>query len=49
MILLHSSESISINLLMLQALKNIETAIVESPLGLNPKTDGERLIAAIPP
>lgn len=34
---------------MLQALKNIETAIIECPLGLNPKTDGDRLIAAIPP
>uniref|UniRef100_A0A7N0V0Z8 Ribosome-recycling factor, chloroplastic n=1 Tax=Kalanchoe fedtschenkoi TaxID=63787 RepID=A0A7N0V0Z8_KALFE len=31
------------------ALKEIENAIVTSPLGLNPKVDGERLIAAIPP
>ncbi|KAJ9562483.1 LOW QUALITY PROTEIN: hypothetical protein OSB04_007643 [Centaurea solstitialis] len=32
-----------------QALKELEKAIVSSPLGLNPKPDGERLIAAIPP
>ncbi|CAM8907572.1 unnamed protein product [Rhodiola kirilowii] len=31
------------------ALKEIENAIVTSPLGLNPKVDGERLIAVIPP
>jgi ribosome recycling factor len=31
----------------MQALKNIETAIIESPSGLNPKTDGEELISAI--
>ncbi|XP_020253414.1 uncharacterized protein LOC109830543 [Asparagus officinalis] len=31
------------------ALKTIERAIISSPLGLNPKADGERLIAAIPP
>ncbi|CAN6702875.1 unnamed protein product [Malus baccata var. baccata] len=31
------------------ALSNLETAIVESPLGLNPKVDGDRLVAAIPP
>lgn len=31
------------------ALKELEKAIVSSPLGLNPKPDGERLIAAIPP
>lgn len=46
---LHSAQSLSVTLPFLQALKNIETAIIESPLGLNPKTDGERLIAAIPP
>ncbi|RVW14132.1 Ribosome-recycling factor [Vitis vinifera] len=32
-----------------QALKQLENAIVSSPLGLNPKADGERLIAVIPP
>ncbi|GAB2278560.1 hypothetical protein Dimus_013237 [Dionaea muscipula] len=31
------------------SLKELEKAIVSSPLGLNPKTDGQRLIAAIPP
>ncbi|XP_034707199.1 ribosome-recycling factor [Vitis riparia] len=31
------------------ALKQLENAIVSSPLGLNPKADGERLIAVIPP
>ncbi|XP_023772902.1 uncharacterized protein LOC111921545 isoform X2 [Lactuca sativa] len=31
------------------ALKELEKAIVSSPLGLNPKPDGERLITAIPP
>ncbi|XP_052188666.1 uncharacterized protein LOC127799020 [Diospyros lotus] len=30
-------------------LKELESAIVSSPLGLNPKADGQRLIAAIPP
>lgn len=34
---------------MLQTVKEIEKAIVSSPLGLNPQVDGERLIAAIPP
>ncbi|KAK9925482.1 hypothetical protein M0R45_033805 [Rubus argutus] len=43
------SKTLSINPFDPNALKNIETAIIESPLGLNPKTDGERLIAAIPP
>lgn len=33
----------------LDALKQLENAIVSSPLGLNPKADGERLIAVIPP
>ncbi|KAK7314148.1 hypothetical protein VNO77_39360 [Canavalia gladiata] len=32
-----------------QTLKQLENAIVSSPLGLNPKSDGERLIAVIPP
>ncbi|XP_057489692.1 uncharacterized protein LOC130775590 [Actinidia eriantha] len=31
------------------ALKELESAIVSSPLGLNPKADGNRLIAPIPP
>lgn len=31
------------------ALKELEKAIISSPFGLNPKPDGERLIAAIPP
>lgn len=31
------------------ALKEVERAIVSSPLGLNPQLDGQRLIAAIPP
>ncbi|XP_047322692.1 ribosome-recycling factor [Impatiens glandulifera] len=31
------------------SLKELEKAIASSPLGLNPRTDGERLIAAIPP
>ncbi|KAE9466376.1 hypothetical protein C3L33_01693, partial [Rhododendron williamsianum] len=31
------------------ALKELERAIVSSPLGLNPKVDGQRLIAPIPP
>ncbi|KAK1369757.1 Ribosome-recycling factor, chloroplastic [Heracleum sosnowskyi] len=30
-------------------IKELEKAIVASPLGLNPKVDGQRLIAAIPP
>ncbi|XP_050382657.1 uncharacterized protein LOC126799491 [Argentina anserina] len=43
------SKTLSINPFDSNALSNIETAIIDSPLGLNPKTDGERLIAAIPP
>lgn len=31
------------------SLKELEKAIAASPLGLNPQTDGQRLIAAIPP
>ncbi|KMZ68703.1 putative Ribosome recycling factor [Zostera marina] len=31
------------------ALKSLHTAIVNSPLGLNPTDDGQRLIAVIPP
>ncbi|KAL8153213.1 hypothetical protein V2J09_010973 [Rumex salicifolius] len=30
-------------------LKELEKAIVSSPLGLNPKVDGQRLIAVVPP
>ncbi|KAL9247056.1 hypothetical protein vseg_020527 [Gypsophila vaccaria] len=30
-------------------IKELEKAIVSSPLGLNPKSDGQRLVAAIPP
>ncbi|CAI9111545.1 OLC1v1011794C1 [Oldenlandia corymbosa var. corymbosa] len=30
-------------------LKELEKAIVSSPLGLNPRSDGQRLIASIPP
>ncbi|CAN6572390.1 unnamed protein product [Malus baccata var. baccata] len=43
------SKTLSINPFDPTALSNLETAIVESPLGLNPKVDGDRLIAAIPP
>lgn len=35
--------------LFLQTVKELEKAIVSSPLGLNPKLDGQRLIASIPP
>ncbi|OVA15406.1 Ribosome recycling factor [Macleaya cordata] len=31
------------------AIKELEKAIVSSPLGINPQVDGQRLIAAIPP
>ncbi|URE48658.1 Ribosome recycling factor [Musa troglodytarum] len=31
------------------ALKAVESAVISSPLGLNPTPDGQRLIAAIPP
>ncbi|KAK3033450.1 hypothetical protein RJ639_033054 [Escallonia herrerae] len=31
------------------AVKELEKAIVSSPLGINPKSDGQRLIAPIPP
>ncbi|XP_011628137.1 uncharacterized protein LOC18447222 isoform X1 [Amborella trichopoda] len=31
------------------ALKEVERAIISSPLGLNPTADGQRLIASIPP
>ncbi|XP_074270891.1 uncharacterized protein LOC141594799 [Silene latifolia] len=32
-----------------ETIKELEKAIVSSPLGLNPRTDGQRLVAAIPP
>ncbi|KAA8530120.1 hypothetical protein F0562_004829 [Nyssa sinensis] len=31
-----------------QALKELESAVFSSPLGLNPKADSQHLIAAIP-
>ncbi|KAK8705390.1 hypothetical protein V6N13_048993 [Hibiscus sabdariffa] len=42
-------KTLSVNPYDPNTLKALETAIVSSPLGLNPKVDGERLIAAIPP
>ncbi|KAJ7970685.1 ribosome-recycling factor [Quillaja saponaria] len=42
-------KTLSINPYDPDALKNLEKAIVSSPLGLNPKVDGDRLIAVIPP
>ncbi|KAH9626751.1 hypothetical protein KSS87_022065 [Heliosperma pusillum] len=32
-----------------ETIKELEKAIVSSPLGLNPRSDGQRLVAAIPP
>ncbi|XP_027354732.1 uncharacterized protein LOC113864804 isoform X2 [Abrus precatorius] len=43
------SKTLSVNPYDPQTLKQLENAIVSSPLGLNPKSDGERLIAVIPP
>ncbi|KAF3435203.1 hypothetical protein FNV43_RR22290 [Rhamnella rubrinervis] len=43
------SKTLSINPFDPTVLKHIEKAIVSSPLGLNPKVDGDRLIAVIPP
>ncbi|KAE9592797.1 putative ribosome recycling factor [Lupinus albus] len=43
------SKTLSVNPYDPQTLKQIENAIVSSPLGLNPKADGDRLIAVIPP
>ncbi|GLU11428.1 hypothetical protein SLE2022_281760 [Rubroshorea leprosula] len=43
------SKTLSINPYDPNAIKELEKAIVSSPLGLNPKVDGDRLIAAIPP
>ncbi|TXG54822.1 hypothetical protein EZV62_020078 [Acer yangbiense] len=42
------SKTLSINPYDPNTLKELESAIVSSPLGLNPKADGQRLIAAIP-
>lgn len=33
----------------LQALKEMEKAIISSPLGLNPTADSQRLVVPIPP
>ncbi|GMJ02388.1 hypothetical protein like AT3G01800 [Hibiscus trionum] len=43
------SKTLSVNPYDPNTVKALERAIVSSPLGLNPKVDGERLIAAIPP
>ncbi|KAL2588320.1 hypothetical protein AAZV13_13G162500 [Glycine max] len=42
-------KTLSVNPYDPETLKQLENAIVSSPLGLNPKSDGERLIAVIPP
>ncbi|KAK4760278.1 hypothetical protein SAY87_005171 [Trapa incisa] len=42
-------KTLSINPYDPNTVKEIEKAVVSSPLGLNPQVDGERLIAAIPP
>ncbi|KAK7256958.1 hypothetical protein RIF29_30585 [Crotalaria pallida] len=42
-------KTLSVNPYDPQTLKQLEDAIVSSPLGLNPKVDGDRLIAVIPP
>nr|AKM76780.1 ribosome recycling factor [Francoa sonchifolia] len=42
------SKTLSVNPYDPSAIKELESAIVSSPLGLNPKVDGQRLIAAIP-
>ncbi|KAE8731225.1 adenosine-5'-phosphosulfate (APS) kinase 3 [Hibiscus syriacus] len=43
------SKTLSVNPYDPNTLKALEKAIVSSPLGLNPKVDGERLVAVIPP
>nr|AKM76786.1 ribosome recycling factor [Monsonia marlothii] len=43
------SKTLSINPYDPNALKALQKAIVSSPLGLNPKEDGERLVSSIPP
>ncbi|OAY29608.1 ribosome-recycling factor [Manihot esculenta] len=42
-------KTLSVNPYDPNTLKALEKAIVSSPLGLNPRVDGERLIASIPP
>lgn len=42
------SKTLSINPYDPSTLKELEKAIVSSPLGLNPKADGDRLVAAVP-
>ncbi|CAL1358345.1 unnamed protein product [Linum trigynum] len=42
-------KTLSVNPYDPNTLKELEKAIVSSPLGLNPRAEGERLIAAIPP
>ncbi|PKI39837.1 hypothetical protein CRG98_039770 [Punica granatum] len=42
-------KTLSVNPYDPNTVKEIEKAIVSSPLGLNPTVDGDRLIAAIPP
>ncbi|KAI4388747.1 hypothetical protein MLD38_001051 [Melastoma candidum] len=42
-------KTLSVNPYDPNTLKALESAIVSSPLGLNPRVDGQRLIAAIPP
>ncbi|KAJ4841651.1 hypothetical protein Tsubulata_034082 [Turnera subulata] len=42
-------KTLSVNAYDPNTLKELEKAIVSSPLGLNPKVDGDRLIAIIPP
>nr|AKM76787.1 ribosome recycling factor [Melianthus villosus] len=41
-------KTLSVNPYDPNAIKELESAIVSSPLGLNPRVDGQRLIAAIP-
>nr|AKM76783.1 ribosome recycling factor [Geranium phaeum] len=43
------SKTLSVNPYDPDTLKALQKAIVSSPLGLNPKEDGHRLVAAIPP
>lgn len=43
------AKTLSVNPYDPNTLKQLENAIVSSPLGLNPQRDGDRLIAAIPP
>ncbi|KAL0555920.1 hypothetical protein IC582_004422 [Cucumis melo] len=43
------SKTLSINPYDPSTLKNLESAIISSPLGVAPRVDGERLIAVIPP